>query len=69
MTILHRRCRAVAARFFGERSGATAIEYGLIAALVCLAIVGSIAATGDSVSSGWAAMGAKVVAALGGGGS
>lgn len=66
---LRRRCLGIAAhvaRFAGDRRGATAIEYGLIAALICLAIIGSISATGNSVSSGWASWGAKVVAALGG---
>lgn len=52
------------ARFAADRRGATAIEYGLIAALICLAVIGSIAATGGSVSSNWSAMGAKISAAL-----
>lgn len=29
-------------KLFGDRSGATAIEYGLIAALVAVAIIGSL---------------------------
>lgn len=29
-------------RFLRDESGATAVEYGLIAALVCLAIVGAL---------------------------
>lgn len=37
---------AFLARFLSDRRGATAIEYGLIAAFVCLAIIGSVAATG-----------------------
>jgi len=40
------------ARFLADQSGATAIEYGLIAGLIAIAIVGGIAtlgtATGDS---------------------
>jgi pilus assembly protein Flp/PilA len=52
------------ARFAADRRGGTAIEYGLIAALVCLAVIGSIAATGGSVSANWSNMGAKVSAAL-----
>ena len=52
------------ARFAADRRGATAIEYGLIAALICLAVIGSIAATGGSVSSNWSAMGTKIGAAL-----
>jgi len=34
--------------FLRDESGATAIEYGLIAALVCLAAVGSLTAFADS---------------------
>ena len=46
------------ARFFKDESGATAIEYGLIAALIAVAIIGAVttlgtktAATFDSVSA------------------
>lgn len=51
-------------RFAAERDGTTAIEYGLIAALICLALIGSLAATGDSVSSMWQNVGDKVTAAF-----
>lgn len=34
--------------FLRDESGATAIEYGLIAALVCLAAVGALTAFADS---------------------
>jgi pilus assembly protein Flp/PilA len=53
------------ARFLSDRRGTTAIEYGLIAAFVCLAIIGSVAATGSNVSSGWAAIGTKISDAFG----
>lgn len=50
------------ARFFKDESGATAIEYGLIAALIAVAIIGAVttvgnntAATFDEVSAGLAA--------------
>lgn len=36
-------------RFVASRSGTTAIEYGLIAAIIALAIVGSITAMGQEV--------------------
>jgi pilus assembly protein Flp/PilA len=36
-------------RFLGNRSGATAIEYGLIVATLSLVIVASITQTGNSV--------------------
>jgi len=38
-------------KFFKNESGATAIEYGLIAALIAVAIIGAISAVGDSVST------------------
>jgi pilus assembly protein Flp/PilA len=59
-----RRAMAAASRFATDRSGATAIEYGLIASLIFLAIVGSLAATGGGVSDAWTAMANKAVAAM-----
>lgn len=38
-------------KFFKNESGATAIEYGLIAALIAVAIIGAVSAVGDSVAS------------------
>jgi len=35
--------------YFNDRSGATAIEYGLLAASIALAIIASIAVLGDEV--------------------
>lgn len=39
------------ARFAKDESGATAIEYGLIAALIALAIVAGAGALGNSLSN------------------
>ncbi len=39
------------ARFFKNESGATAIEYGLIAALISVAIIGGATAVGSGVNS------------------
>lgn len=36
-------------KFFENESGATAIEYGLIAALIAVAIIGAVSAVGGSV--------------------
>ena len=36
-------------RFLKDESGATAIEYGLIAALISVVIIGAVAALGDSL--------------------
>ncbi len=38
------------ARFVKDESGATAIEYGLIAALIAIAIIGGARWVGSSVS-------------------
>jgi pilus assembly protein Flp/PilA len=40
---------ALLTRFAKEQRGATAIEYGLIAALIVLVVVGGMGATGASV--------------------
>jgi pilus assembly protein Flp/PilA len=36
-------------RFFKDEEGATAIEYGLIAALIAVIIIGAVTATGQGV--------------------
>jgi pilus assembly protein Flp/PilA len=37
--------------FIGDESGATAIEYGLLAGLVAIAIIGSFTLVGNSIQS------------------
>ena len=37
-------------RFLKDESGATAIEYGLIAALIAVVLVGALQAVGDSLT-------------------
>lgn len=37
-------------RFLKDESGATAIEYGLIAALIAVVLVGALTAVGDSLT-------------------
>ena len=37
-------------RLAGNRSGATAIEYGLIAGLICIGLIGGITSIGESTS-------------------
>lgn len=39
------------ARFLKDESGATAIEYGLIAALIAVAIIGGVGALGQSTNA------------------
>jgi pilus assembly protein Flp/PilA len=38
-------------RFFKEEEGVTAIEYGLIAALIAVAIIGAITIVGGNLSN------------------
>ncbi len=38
-------------RFIADESGATAIEYGLIAALIAVVIIGAVTAVGTSLST------------------
>ncbi|MEA2858919.1 MAG: pilus assembly protein Flp/PilA [Methylobacteriaceae bacterium] len=40
----------VALRFWSDESGATAIEYGLLAGLISVVIIGGIKAAGTSLS-------------------
>ena len=44
--------------------GATAIEYGLIVALIVCAIIGSLSALGGSSNGAWSIMSNKVIAEL-----
>ena len=48
-----------------DNSGATAVEYGLIAALVVLAAVGGFQAVGNSNTTGWGGVEQKVTDAMG----
>lgn len=51
--------------FLNDESGATAIEYGLIAALVFLGASGAILAYGDSFKALYETIAEKLVAAIG----
>ncbi|MEP0191218.1 MAG: Flp family type IVb pilin [Erythrobacter sp.] len=48
-----------------DESGATAVEYGLIASLVVLAALGGFQALGSSNSSGWGALQQAIGDAIG----
>ena len=52
-------------RFLAGESGATAIEYGLIVALISLAIMGALGATGTSVGDIWNDNANRVIEGLG----
>ena len=40
-------------RLLRDRRGATAVEYGLIAALIAMSVMGAILSVGNSVGSNW----------------
>lgn len=42
------------------RRGATAIEYGLVASLVVIALIGGLSALGNSNRGGWGNVSARV---------
>ena len=48
-----------------DNSGATAVEYGLIAALIVLGAVAGFQAVGNSNTTGWGGVNDKVTAAMG----
>lgn len=51
-------------RFLRDESGATAIEYGLIASLIALAILGGVGGLADSLEVLWGDNNAAIGAAL-----
>ncbi len=53
--------------FAADEAGVTAIEYGLLAALVGLAIVTGANALGANISSAFTTIGQRLMAALGSG--
>lgn len=53
----------ILARFMTNKSGATAIEYGLIAALVAVVIITAVTTMGDNLSTTFD----SIATALGGG--
>jgi pilus assembly protein Flp/PilA len=54
--------KALLTRFAKDESGATAIEYGLIAALIAVVIIGAVTVTGTTLRDTFN----SVVSALGG---
>ena len=53
--------------FSKDESGATAIEYGLIAALVSVAAIGALTAMGDSLSTMFSTVSTALSTAVSGG--
>jgi pilus assembly protein Flp/PilA len=48
------------ARFVRDESGATAIEYGLIAALIAVVVIGAVSAVGTGLSGTFSTVAGKV---------
>jgi pilus assembly protein Flp/PilA len=46
--------------FLNDDKGATAIEYGLIAALIAIAIIGGVGSLGSNLSTGFADIGTLI---------
>lgn len=46
--------------FFRDNSGATAIEYGLIAALIAVVIIGAVQLVGSNLNTTFSTIAAKV---------
>ena len=53
----------IVARFANDESGATAIEYGLIAALIAVGIIAAATTLGTSLSGLFTRIGTKLAAA------
>ena len=47
-------------RFLKDQSGATAIEYGLIAALIAVVIIGAVSAVGTGLSTTFTTVSSKI---------
>ena len=58
---------SILARFLTDDSGATAIEYGLIAALVSVAAIGALTALGGSLNTMFQTVSSAVSTATSGG--
>jgi pilus assembly protein Flp/PilA len=55
--------RKITRKLVGDRKGATAIEYGLIAALVSVAIIGGLQVVGPAINGAFVTVGNQVNAA------
>lgn len=63
MSMTRKTLKKIAVAFAKDEDGATAIEYGLFAALVGAVIVGTIATLGGQTNSGFTAMSDELTAA------
>ena len=54
------KMKNVMKKFFKNESGATAIEYGLIAALIAVAIIGAVSTLGTNASETFTKVGTAI---------
>jgi pilus assembly protein Flp/PilA len=59
------QCRLGLQRYVRDETGATAIEYGLMAGLIAAACIGAFSALGGTSGGSWNNMASKVSVALG----
>ena len=52
-------------RFYDDQSGATAIEYGLLAALIAVALIVGLQSLATGTEGSWMGISAKVTSAMG----
>jgi pilus assembly protein Flp/PilA len=52
--------RQFATRFLADRSGATAIEYGLIVALIAVVIIGAVTTLGSNLNTNLSTAGSAI---------
>jgi pilus assembly protein Flp/PilA len=57
------------ASLYRDTRGATVIEYGLICAMIVLAMIGALSGLGAGNAGGWGAMSSKATTAMQGAGS
>lgn len=55
--------KMIVSRFANDESGATGIEYGLIAALICVAMISGFTAFGGTVNTMYRNLAGKLTAA------
>ena len=56
--------RSILRRLLADQKGATAIEYGLIAALIAIAMMGGLSALGGGAGGMWSNISSDVAAAV-----
>jgi pilus assembly protein Flp/PilA len=57
------KLRTAARKFIRDDSGATAIEYGLIAALIAVVIIGALSTIGTNLNAAFTTIGSGLVTA------